>query len=196
MQKIDGLDYKIVNIVAAVSLPKELDRERIYEDYLRNQEKYEGKMCRRKTLSNVLEFNYKCDNAEFRIWKKKIVCLGTNSVQKAENEVLRLLNLLKERGFISLSSPEIKILNIVAAGKLPAKVDLEKLNVLKNSRYATFYEPSLFAGLTCIDREKKVTFNIFYNSHFVCLGAKDEHTLNDAILNLHSKLLENELYCF
>ncbi|MCJ7762180.1 TATA box-binding protein, partial [Candidatus Bathyarchaeota archaeon] len=86
--------------------------------------------------------------------------------------------------------PEVKIQNIVASAALGGEIDLESL-VYKLER--VMYEPEQFPGAVFRMPEPKVVFLIFSAGKLVCVGAKKEEQVYEAVDKIQKLLEEKEL---
>jgi transcription initiation factor TFIID TATA-box-binding protein len=84
----------------------------------------------------------------------------------------------------------IQIQNIVASIALGGKIDLESV-VYKLRR--VMYEPEQFPGAVYRMDDPKVVFLIFSAGKLVCVGAKKEQDVYEAVDKLQKILEENEL---
>jgi transcription initiation factor TFIID TATA-box-binding protein len=84
----------------------------------------------------------------------------------------------------------VKIQNIVASAVLGGEIDLENL-VYKLSK--VMYEPEQFPGAVYRMDEPKVVFLIFSAGKLVCVGAKMEEQVYEAVDKIQLLLEEKEL---
>jgi transcription initiation factor TFIID TATA-box-binding protein len=84
----------------------------------------------------------------------------------------------------------IKIQNIVASAELNGEIDLENV-VYKLKK--VMYEPEQFPGAVYRMDEPKVVFLIFSAGKLVCVGAKREPDVYEAVDKLQKTLEEQEL---
>jgi transcription initiation factor TFIID TATA-box-binding protein len=122
----------------------------------------------------------------------KMVCTGAKSEKEAIHAVNKVTRELKNHGIPIVNKPEIKIQNIVASAVLGGEIDLETV-VYKLKRL--MYEPEQFPGAVYRMENPKVVFLIFSAGKLVCVGAKKEQDVYEAVGNIQ-KLLEEENLIF
>jgi transcription initiation factor TFIID TATA-box-binding protein len=120
----------------------------------------------------------------------KMVCTGAKSAKEAVQAVNKVTKELKKRGIPIVSKPEIHIQNVVASVELGGEIDLENV-VYKLNR--VMYEPEQFPGAVYRMDEPKVVFLIFSAGKLVCVGAKKEQDVYDAVNNIQKLLEEKDL---
>ena len=82
--------------------------------------------------------------------------------------------------------PEIPIQNIVASGSFGGGIDLESLFCNINA----MCEPEQFPSVIYRIETPRVIFLIFSNDNIVCVGAKKEETIYEAVKNVGRMLEE------
>jgi len=178
------VDYKIVNIVATVSLKvtEKLDLTHIARkliDVEYNPERFPGLIMRiEKPHATILMFS-----------TGKMVLTGMRNTSEAERVVSKVVKNIKKAG-IKVSDPEITIVNIVASGDLHVRVDLNMATIVLEH---VMYEPEVFPGLIYKMHEPSITFLIFSPGKFVCLGAKNKEIIKEAVLKLNHQVRELNL---
>jgi transcription initiation factor TFIID TATA-box-binding protein len=120
----------------------------------------------------------------------KMVCTGAKSEKEAVQAVNKVTKELKKHGIPIASKPEIHIQNVVASVELGGEIDLENV-VYKLKR--VMYEPEQFPGAVYRMDEPKVVFLIFSAGKLVCVGAKKEQDVYDAVNNIQKLLEEKDL---
>jgi transcription initiation factor TFIID TATA-box-binding protein len=95
---------------------------------------------------------------------------------------------LKTHGIPIANKPTVNIQNIVASIELGGEIDLESV-VYKLKR--VMYEPEQFPGAVYRMDEPKVVFLIFSAGKLVCVGAKKEHDVYEAVSKIQ-RLLEEQ----
>jgi transcription initiation factor TFIID TATA-box-binding protein len=106
---------------------------------------------------------------------------------------MRVVRLLKEKGFLIKEEPIIEIQNIVASIDLFGRIDLElAANTLEN----VMYEPEQFPGLIYRMSSPKVVILMFASGKLVCTGAKTEREVHEAIRKLSEELREKGLITY
>jgi transcription initiation factor TFIID TATA-box-binding protein len=89
-----------------------------------------------------------------------------------------------------IDKPVVNIQNIVASAALGGEIDLESL-VYKLSK--VMYEPEQFPGAVFRMNDPKVVFLIFSAGKLVCVGAKKEEQVYDAVDKIQKLLEEKDL---
>jgi transcription initiation factor TFIID TATA-box-binding protein len=79
---------------------------------------------------------------------------------------------------------------VVATGSVGGKVDLEKAAFLLER---TLYEPEQFPGLIYRMEAPQVVMLIYVTGRIVCVGAKKEQEIHDALRQLQQQLKQNAL---
>lgn len=120
----------------------------------------------------------------------KMVCTGAKSEKEAIQAVNKVAKELRSKGISITNKPEIHIQNIVASAELGGEIDLENV-VYKLSR--VMYEPEQFPGAVFRMDQPKVVFLIFSAGKLVCVGAKKEEEVYEAVDKIQKILEEKEL---
>ena len=120
----------------------------------------------------------------------RMVCTGAKSEGEARRAILKVAKELRAAGIITPGKPVIKIQNIVASGSLSGPVDLEELCGRAHVGGSLMYEPEQFPGLMYRMKSPKVVFLIFSAGKIVCVGAKTEDEVYEAVENLRRRLEE------
>jgi transcription initiation factor TFIID TATA-box-binding protein len=120
----------------------------------------------------------------------KMVCTGAKSEKEALQAVNKVTKELKIRGISVSGKPVVIIQNIVASAELGGEIDLENV-VYKLKR--VMYEPEQFPGAVFRMDEPKVVFLIFSAGKLVCVGAKKENQVYQAVDNIKKLLEEQDL---
>ncbi len=177
---------EIQNVVASVTLNQKLDLQAIQNafpqvDYKPAQ--FPGLVFRlEKPRTATLIFS-----------SGKMVCTGAKSEEEARRAVMKVVRLLKEKGFLIKEEPIIEIQNIVASIDLFGRIDLElAANTLEN----VMYEPEQFPGLIYRMSSPKVVILMFASGKLVCTGAKTESEVHEAIRRLSEELREKGLITY
>ena len=174
---------KIQNIVASAALNQKISLKTIVEKFPHAE--YSPKVF------PGLVFRLKKPKTATLIFETgKMVCTGAKSEKEAIQAVNKVTKELKNHGMKIANKPEIKIQNIVASAELNGEIDLENV-VYKLKR--VMYEPEQFPGAVFKRDEPKVVFLIFSAGKLVCVGAKKEQDVYDAVNKLQRILEENEL---
>jgi TATA binding protein of transcription factor TFIID len=177
---------EIQNVVASVTLNQKLDLQAIQNafpqvDYKPAQ--FPGLVFRlEKPRTATLIFS-----------SGKMVCTGAKSEEEARRAVMKVVRLLREKGFLIKEEPIIEIQNIVASIDLFGRIDLElAANTLEN----VMYEPEQFPGLIYRMSSPKVVILMFASGKLVCTGAKTESEVHEAIRKLSEELREKGLITY
>lgn len=120
----------------------------------------------------------------------KMVCTGAKSEKEAVQAVNKVTKELRNHGIPITSKPDIHIQNVVASAELGGEIDLENV-VYKLKR--VMYEPEQFPGAVYRMDVPKVVFLIFSAGKLVCVGAKKEKEVYDAVSNIQAILEQNDL---
>ena len=176
-------DIHIQNIVASAALNQRISLKTIVEKFPHAE--YSPRVF------PGLVFRLKKPKTATLIFETgKMVCTGAKSEKEAIQAVNKVVKELKTHGIQVLNKPAIKIQNIVASGALNGEIDLENV-VYKLKR--VMYEPEQFPGAVFRMDEPKVVFLIFSAGKIVCVGAKKEQDVYDAVGKLQAILEERGL---
>jgi transcription initiation factor TFIID TATA-box-binding protein len=174
---------KIQNIVASVSLSQTIDLQKIVEKFPHteyNPSVFPGLVFRLK----------KPKTATLIFGTGKMVCTGAKSEKESRRAVAKVVKELRHQGIQITEKPVVKIQNIVASIALGGEIDLENL-VYKLNR--VMYEPEQFPGAVYRMENPKVVFLIFSAGKLVCVGAKKEEQVYEAVDKIQKLLEEKEL---
>ena len=120
-----------------------------------------------------------------------MVCTGAKTAKLAHRAVNKVVQELKDNGFVILNKPEIVIQNMVASGNLHGSIDLETAaDVLEN----VMYEPEQFPGLIYRMKEPKTVLLLFASGKLVCTGAKSEEMVYESVTNIIEVLDDYDLF--
>jgi len=174
---------RIQNIVASAALNQRISLKSIVEKF--PQAEYSPRVF------PGLVFRLKKPKTATLIFETgKMVCTGAKSEKEAIRAVNKVTKELKSRGIQIANKPAIKIQNIVASAELNGEIDLENV-VYKLKR--VMYEPEQFPGAVYRMEEPKVVFLIFSAGKLVCVGAKREQDVYEAVGKLQEILEEKDL---
>lgn len=173
----------IQNIVASASLNQKINLKMIvekfpYTEY--NPQVFPGLVFRLK----------KPKTATLIFATGKMVCTGARSEKEAIQAVDKVTRELRKNGVPITNKPVVTVQNIVASAALGGEIDLESV-VYKLKR--VMYEPEQFPGAVYRMDEPKVVFLIFSAGKLVCVGAKKEQEVYDAVDKIQKILEENDL---
>jgi len=173
----------IQNIVASAALNQRISLKTIVEKF--PQAEYSPRVF------PGLVFRLKKPKTATLIFETgKMVCTGAKSEKEAIRAVNKVVKELKAHGIQVLNKPAINIQNVVASAELNGEIDLENV-VYKLKR--VMYEPEQFPGAVYRMDEPKVVFLIFSAGKLVCVGAKKEQDVYDAVNKLQAILEERDL---
>ncbi len=174
---------RIVNIVASAALNQRISLKTIVEKFPHAE--YSPRVF------PGLVFRLKKPKTATLIFETgKMVCTGAKSEKEAIQAVNKVTKELKSHGIPIANKPTITIQNVVASAELNGEIDLENV-VYKLKR--VMYEPEQFPGAVYRMDEPKVVFLIFSAGKLVCVGAKKEQDVYEAVGKLQAILEENEL---
>lgn len=173
----------IQNIVASVSLNQKINLQEIVEKFPQteyNPNVFPGLVFRLK----------KPKTATLIFGTGKMVCTGAKSEKESRSAVRKVVRELRGRGIKIIEKPVVNIQNIVASVELGGEIDLEPL-VYKLSK--VMYEPEQFPGAVYRMDNPKVVFLVFSAGKLVCVGAKKEEQVYEAVDKIQRLLEEKEL---
>ena len=174
---------KVTNVVASAVLQGSVDLNAVVEAYPLAEyrpERFPGVVLRlQRPKSVILLFH-----------TGKLVCTGAPSTEQAQKAIHSIVQQLHRNQIISQQVVSITIQNVVATGSIGGKVDLEKAAFLLER---TLYEPEQFPGLIYRMEVPQVVMLIYVTGRIVCVGAKKEQEIHDALQQLHQQLKRNEL---
>jgi transcription initiation factor TFIID TATA-box-binding protein len=173
----------IQNIVASASLNQIINLNLIVE-------KFPHAEYRPKVFPGLVFRLKKPKTATLIFETGKMVCTGAKSEKAARQAVNKVAKKLKNHGIPIKNKPVVQIQNIVASADLAGEIDLESV-VYKLRRI--MYEPEQFPGAVYRMDDPKVVFLIFSAGKLVCVGAKKEQDIYDAVDKLQKILEENEV---
>jgi transcription initiation factor TFIID TATA-box-binding protein len=174
---------RIQNIVASAALNQRISLKTIVEKF--PQAEYNPKVF------PGLVFRLKKPKTATLIFETgKMVCTGAKSEKESIQAVNKVTRELKAHGIPIANKPAIKIQNVVASAELNGEIDLENV-VYKLKR--VMYEPEQFPGAVFRMDEPKVVFLIFSAGKLVCVGAKREEDVYEAVGKLQVILEEHDL---
>ena len=174
--------YKIVNIVASVRFDIEelIDLNNIAIRDKRteyNPDTFPGLIYRiPQPKSTILVFS-----------TGKLVLTGLKKAKDVVPITQKIMKVIKKYGGKITSEPEIKIQNIVASGDLSLRLNLDLMSI---SLERALYEPEVFPGLIYRMEVPKVVFLIFASGKIVCVGAKSETDVQEAVKILLAEIEE------
>ena len=123
----------------------------------------------------------------------RMVCTGAKSEREAKRAIMKVARELRAAGIIITGKPEIKIQNIVASGRLGGTIDLEELCERARVGGSLMYEPEQFPAAIYRMESPSVVFLIFSTGRIVCVGAKREEAVYEAMENLGRRLEEMDV---
>lgn len=174
---------KVTNVVASAALQGPVDLKAVVEAYPFAEyrpERFPGVVLRlQRPKSVILLFH-----------TGKLVCTGATSIEQAQKAIQYIVQQLQSNQIINQPIASITIQNVVATGSVGGKIDLEKAAFLLER---TLYEPEQFPGLIYRMEVPQVVILIYVTGRIVCVGAKKEQEIYDALQRLHQQLKQKEL---
>jgi transcription initiation factor TFIID TATA-box-binding protein len=174
--------YKVVNIVASVQFEIEggslinlnlIALKNKNTEY--NPDTFPGLILRlQKPKSTVLVFS-----------TGKLVITGLRKIEDVNPVTAQVIKILKKSRINIVGEPNIVIQNIVASGDLGININL---NLMSISLMRALYEPEVFPGLIYRMENPKVVFLIFASGKIVCVGAKSEEFIQEAVKKLLNQI--------
>jgi len=181
--KVEEKEFRIQNVVASASFNQPFDLEAIVRAF--------PHVAYRPEVFPGLPFRLKRPKTCALIFHSgRMVCTGAKSEREARRAILKVAKELKAAGIIIIGKPEIKITNIVASGSLGGRVDLVELCERARARGRLMYEPEQFPAVIYRMESPRVVFLIFSSGRTVCVGAKKEEEIYEAVENLRRRLEE------
>lgn len=174
---------QIQNVVASASLNQTLNLDLIVE-------KFPYTEYRPNVFPGLVFRLKKPKTATLLFTTGKMVCTGAKSEKAARQAVNKVARELEKHGIPVENKPVIQIQNIVASAVLGGEIDLESV-VYKLRK--VMYEPEQFPGAVYRMDDPKVVFLIFSAGKLVCVGAKKEQDVYDAVDKLQKILEEKEV---
>ena len=120
----------------------------------------------------------------------KMVCTGAKSERQARKAILTVARELRSTGIAITGKPEITVQNMVASGTLGGPIDLDDLCERVEVGGRLIYEPEQFPAAIYRTGKGSVVFLIFSSGKAVCVGAKTEEEVREAVGNLRRVLVE------
>jgi len=180
------LTVQIQNVVASAAFNQTFDLKAIANAFPKNTE-FKGRFP-------GLIFKLKKPKATILIFKTgKMVCTGGQGEDEARKSILRAARKLKKGGINVARKPDIQITNIVASANLEGFIDIDKLYASEGMEGNILFEPEQFPALIYRWKSPQVIFLIFSTGKIVCVGAKKEKDIYEAIEKLRRKLEESEV---
>lgn len=174
---------KVTNVVASAILKGSIDLDAVvvaYPDAEYRPERFPGVVLRlQRPKSVILLFH-----------TGKLVCTGATSTKLAQKAIHYIVQQLQRNEIINQLDVSITIQNVVATGSVGGKVDLEKTAFLLER---TLYEPEQFPGLIYRMEAPHVVMLIYVTGRIICVGAKKEQEIQEALHQLHQQLKHHAL---
>lgn len=121
----------------------------------------------------------------------KMVCTGAKSEKQARKAILKVAKELKKSGIVIAGKPDITVQNIVASGSLGKVVDLIELCEQQRTG-RLIYEPEQFPAAIYRMENSHIVFLIFSTGNIICVGARKEKEILEAIEKLRQRLGKKE----
>jgi len=192
IQSTERPEIKVQNIVAAFTLEKGLDLEKIRVSF--------AKECFFETLQDkrytfrVVALRIRKPRITLLVYRTgKVVCTGAKTIKDAKQSADYFINRLRKLGFTATKKLEARIQNIVATADLKIPVDMEKLLDCFHSekQFRAMYEPEQFPAAIVrfpVTQGAIATILLFSNGKVVCVGLTTLEQVNEAICQINSKL--------
>ena len=174
---------KVTNVVASAALQGPVDLHAVVEAYPFAEyrpERFPGVVLRLHRPKTVILLFH----------TGKLVCTGATSTEQAQKAIHYIVQQLQNSQIINQPIVSITVQNVVGTGSVGGKIDLEKAAFLLER---TLYEPEQFPGLIYRMEVPRVVMLIYVSGRIVCVGAKKEQEIRDALQRLHQELKQNEL---
>jgi len=179
------LTVHIQNVVASATFNQTFDLNAIANAFPRDTE-FKGRFP-------GLVFRLKKPKTTMLIFRSgKMVCTGGEGEDEARRAILTVVQKLKKGGINVTGKPDIKVTNIVASATLNGVIDLERLYSERMGGRIIF-EPEQFPALIYRWKSPEVVFLIFSTGKIVCVGAKKEKEVYEAVEKLQRRLEESEV---
>lgn len=180
------MKIRVQNVVASATVNQTFDLKTIAEAFPENTEfkgRFPGLIFRlEKPKTTMLIFG-----------TGKMVCTGGKSEDEARRAIMRAVRKLRKGGINVAGKPEVHITNIVASATLNGVIDLDELYSSDGTGGNILFEPEQFPALIYRWESPKVIFLVFSTGKIVCVGARKEKDIHEAIENLRRKLEESEV---
>ncbi len=173
----------IQNIVASVSFNQRIDLQTIVDKFPQTEydpQVFPGLVFRLK----------KPKTATLIFGTGKMVCTGAKSEKEAKRAVEKVVRELRNQKVSITDKPVVKIQNIVASAELGGEIDLENVAYQLER---VMYEPEQFPGAVYRMKDPQVVFLIFSAGKLVCVGAKKEEQVYEAVDKIQKTLEEKDL---
>jgi transcription initiation factor TFIID TATA-box-binding protein len=181
--KVEKREVRIQNVVASASFKHGIDLDAVVKAFPHVEYRPE--------VFPGLAFRLKKPKTCTLIFTSgSMVCTGAKLEREARRAIMKVAKELRAAGIIIPGKPEIRITNIVASGDLGGPVDLEELYNRARMGGRFMYEPEQFPGMEYRMESPRVVFLIFSTGKIVCVGAKKEEDVYEAVENLRRMLEE------
>jgi transcription initiation factor TFIID TATA-box-binding protein len=180
------LSVQIQNVVASAAFNQTFDLTAIANAFPRDTE-FKGRFP-------GLVFRLKKPKTTMLIFRTgKMVCTGGKGEDEARRAILGAVRKLRKGGIDVAREPEIQITNIVASASLNGVIDLDRLYSSEGMGGNILFEPEQFPALIYRWESPKVIFLVFSTGKIVCVGARKEKDIYEAIEKLQRKLEDSEV---
>jgi transcription initiation factor TFIID TATA-box-binding protein len=180
------LTIQIQNVVASAAFNQTFNLTAIANAFPRDTE-FKGRFP-------GLVFRLKKPKTTMLIFRTgKMVCTGGKGEDEARRAILGAVRKLRKGGIDVAREPEIQITNIVASASLNGVIDLDRLYSSEGMGGNILFEPEQFPALIYRWESPKVIFLVFSTGKIVCVGARKEKDIYEAIEKLQRKLEESEV---
>jgi len=183
-------EIRIQNVIASASFKQVFDLTAIANAFPRDTE------FMKRFRAPCLVFRMKKPQTTIIVFRRgKMVCTGAKSEREVREAIIKFARELKTTDITVTGEPEITIKNIVASGRLECTLDAHELergllNTLVHEFPELEYRPKVFPGAVYRMKSPRVTFLIFSDGKIVCVGAKKEEDVYEAVEKLRLLLME------
>ena len=179
------LTIQIQNVVASVAFDQTFDLSAIYNAFPETtefKERFPGLIFKlEKPKTTMLIFR-----------TGKMICTGGKSEKEARRAIQTVVRDLRKEGIKVAEKPKIDITNVVASAILGGFIDVDRLYSEKRGSKIIF-EPEQFPGLIYRWENPEVVFLVFSTGKIVCVGAKKEEDIYEAVGKFQRSLEESEV---
>jgi transcription initiation factor TFIID TATA-box-binding protein len=177
--------FKASNILGIVKISDQLDLEKIYLGL-------ENVSYEPEVFSGLVYHNENPTGTATLFKTGKVICSGTNDIEKMKKIVSEIINKLKILEIPVYDTFKIEIKNMVFTKDLGQPINLAKV-ALSFGLENVDYEPEDFPGLVYRIDEPQATFILFGSGKIICTGAKANSLAEEAFKKLEKKLKRHKI---
>ena len=115
----------------------------------------------------------------------KMIAVGAKSEKAATRDLVHVVQILSERGFVRKSRPKVTVQNIVVTVELDRTINLDELQELIPG---LIYEPEQFPGATFRPLSLDVTVLVFASGKMVVAGLKSVSSIEETVQSVINEL--------